>query len=93
MITHKTFTKEELIDVTGWHDDTTRTFLNALHRERAVHVIGWLPDTLGRDAYPIYTIGAGTDKPRAKLTPAERSRRYRQRQAKLALDRRLSMCI
>jgi hypothetical protein len=59
--------------------ERSERLLTALRDARTVHVCGWLPDVLGRDATPVYRIGAGAPEPRKKLTRAEISKRFRER--------------
>lgn len=61
------------------HLITAQRWLRALHKENAIHITGWLPDTMGRDSTPIYAIGPGTNTPRKRLSHAENMRRYRAR--------------
>jgi len=72
-------TARQLCSQTGVHIVTAQAWLRALRDARTVHVCGWLPDVLGRDATPVYRIGAGTPEPRKKLTRAEISKRFRER--------------
>jgi hypothetical protein len=74
-----TVTAQQLCSHTGVHLITAQEWLRALRIAKTVHVVGWLPDSLGRDATPVYGMGEGTDKPRAKMSRAEISKRYRER--------------
>jgi hypothetical protein len=64
-------------DRVGIHIITAQEWMRCLRKERAIHISGWAKDTLGRDASPLYALGPGLDAPRAKLTPAQRTQRYR----------------
>jgi hypothetical protein len=59
------------------HIVSAQAWVRALHQQKAVHIAGWEPDSLGRDATPVYALGEGDDKPRRKLSAAERTARYR----------------
>lgn len=74
-----TVTAKQLSSHTGVHLVTAQEWLRALKIAQTVHVVDWLPDTLGRDAVPVYGMGAGADKPRAKQSRAAISKRYRER--------------
>ena len=76
-------TSYELAEHTGWHLLTAQSLLRALHKQRCVHVVGWLKDPLGRDTTRIYAVGDGHDRPRSNLTRAEIARRYRERKRRL----------
>lgn len=62
---------------TGLHYHTVREYVNALHKEGLIHIAGWEKDRWGRDCKPLWVFGAGRDKPRAKLTQAQRQARHR----------------
>lgn len=74
-------TAHEVVAETGLHVVTAQEFLRTLKRHGVVHIAAWEPDRLGRDATPVYKLGAGRDVPRRKLPGAERARRYRERRA------------
>ena len=76
-------TSHQLADHTGWHLLTAQGLLRALHKQRCVHVVGWLKDPMGRDATKVYAFGDGHDKPRSNLTRAEIARRYRERKKRM----------
>jgi len=59
------------------HIVSAQAWLRALRQQKTVHIVGWEPDSLGRDATPVYALGEGDDKPRRKLSAAERTARYR----------------
>jgi hypothetical protein len=73
-------TAQRLSRETGVHVVTAQDWLRALKEEKAVHIGSWLPDSKGRDATPVYELGDDKDEPRRRMTRAEISRRYRQRQ-------------
>jgi DNA-binding transcriptional ArsR family regulator len=84
-------TSHELAEITGIHQITAGEWLRSLRKEGAVHISGWLPDSMDRDVTAVYSIGKGRDKPRRKLTPSERQARYRAKKRRMALDQLLSM--
>ncbi len=73
-------TAQRLSNATGVHVVTAQDWLRALKEEKTVHIGSWLPDSKGRDAIPVYELGDDKDEPRRRMTRAEISRRYRQRQ-------------
>jgi hypothetical protein len=73
-------TAQQLSSHTGVHLITAQEWLRALRVQGVIHVAGWLQDSLGRDAIPVYGMGNMPNQPRAKMTRAEISRRYRERQ-------------
>ena len=75
----------DVADLSGMHMLTAQSLMTCLKKHKVVHIIRWIKDKLGRDATPVYRLGEGFDMPRAKLTQAERQRRYKARQkARLA---------
>lgn len=83
LLTSGPITAHELSEHVGIHLVTAQEWLRALRKERVVYISGWLPDKMGRDATAVYAAGNKPDKPRGKLTPAERARRYREKQKQL----------
>jgi hypothetical protein len=73
-------TAQQLSSHTGVHLVTAQEWLRALKAGAVIHVIDWLPDSLGRDATPVYGMGDFPHRPRAKRSRAEISKRYRERQ-------------
>lgn len=61
------------------HIVTAQSWLRELRLQGVVHVVEWLPDTLGRDSTPVYALGAGEDAAKRRSTRAEIMRRYRER--------------
>ncbi len=64
---------------TGLHVVTAQSYLRALHKEKATHIIAWVKNTRGVDTTPVFKLGVGEDKPRSKMTRAEIAKRYRYR--------------
>jgi hypothetical protein len=77
---------EELVDHTGLHAMTVSRYVRAMHAERIAHIVAWLPDTLGRDASPVFAFGPGADKRKRRMTDAQRSARSRQKKARARHD-------
>ena len=63
----------------GVHLVTAQSWLRELRKQGVVRVSQWLPDSLGRDSTPVYTLGEGEDLPRRKTTRAEIMKRYREK--------------
>jgi hypothetical protein len=78
-----TVTAKQLHLEVGVHLVTAQAWLRTLMDEGTIHVCDWLPDSLGRDAVPVYKLGAGEKAPRRRKTRAQIMREYRQRQKEL----------
>ena len=72
-------TANEVVEETGLHLVTAQSLMRTLKRHKVVHICAWEPDGLGRDVRPVYRLGPGKDKPRRKMTGAERQARCRAR--------------
>lgn len=79
---HTDATVHEVSEVTGLHIHTVSEYVRAMHKERAVHICGWIADRLDRDTTAVWRLGAGTDKRRRKMTQAQRQARYRAAKAR-----------
>lgn len=77
-------TAHEIVNETGIHIITAQSLMRCLKKHKVVHVCGWEKDRLGRDSTPIYKLGEGRNKPRARISDAEKARRYRAKKAALA---------
>lgn len=80
-----TYNCKELSEMTGLHYVTVLQYTRYLHKAKAAHICMWEKDTMGRDLVKIYKIGAGQDARRSKMTPVERSKRYRDKQRALKM--------
>ena len=83
-------TKGGLAEVTGLHIWTVRGYVDALHKEEVIHIVGWEKDGMGRDVTAIYSLGFGADCPRAAKTGAQKARERRQRAKEAALQVKLT---
>jgi predicted DNA-binding transcriptional regulator AlpA len=79
MMMEGTRTCAELAEETGLSTATIYDYTRELHKKKAAYIATWEPDTLGRDAKPVYMLGKGKDAVRKKLSAAERTRNYRER--------------
>lgn len=61
------------------HLVTAQSWLRELRKQGAVHIAQWLPDSLGRDATPVYAMGPGEDAPRRRTDRAAIMKRYREK--------------
>lgn len=77
-------TAHELSEETGLHIVTAQSLMRTLKKHRVVHVSAWEPDRLGRDATPVYKLGEGKNKPRRRMTQAERQAKYRAKKTDIA---------
>lgn len=85
-----TYTCQELADETGLHYVTVLQYTRELHRFKAAHITMWEKDSWGRDAIKVYKLGEGKDARRAKMTPAERQARHRQKKQQIQVINSLS---
>lgn len=69
-------TATQLAKEIGLHLITAQSWLRELKANNVVHVGGWLQDSLGRDATPIYRLGDAADVARRKASRADINRRY-----------------
>jgi DNA-binding transcriptional ArsR family regulator len=86
-------TAQKISEVTGVHLLTAQEWMRALRKEGVVHVGDWIADRLERDITPVYVLGPGPDKERRRLTTAQRQARYRERQSKLAHQKKLEEVV
>jgi DNA-binding transcriptional ArsR family regulator len=84
-------TSHEIAEITGIHPVTASEWMRSLRKEGAVHISGWIPDSMDRDVTAVYSIGKGKDKARRKLTPSERQARYRAKKNRMAMDQLLRL--
>lgn len=73
---------KNVAETTGVHPVTAQRWMRELAKEKVVYVCGWLQDSLGRDAIPLYALGDNDPTPRKKQTRSEIMHRYRERHAK-----------
>ena len=84
------YTCQQLADETGLHYVTVLQYTRELHRFGAAHISSWEKDCRGRDILKVYKIGAGGDAKRSRLTPAQRTARYRSKMNNLDLIQRMA---
>lgn len=72
-----THTCMELAEATGLHYVTVLQYTRELRRAGAARICAWEKDSRGRDIIKVYTLGAGKDAQRERLTGAERQERVR----------------
>lgn len=77
-------TAAQLAQDVGLHLVTAQSWLRELKANNIVHITGWLPDSLGRDATPIYRLGEGYHVARKKTSRSEINRRYLERKRESA---------
>jgi DNA-binding IclR family transcriptional regulator len=70
---------DELVEAAGLHRVTTYSFMRVLRAHQVVHIAAWEPDRLGRDVMPVFALGAARDRPRRRLTVAQRQAASRAR--------------
>jgi hypothetical protein len=85
MLTAEPCTTHDLVEETGIHLVTAQRLMRCFNRYKLVHVCGWEKDVKGRDCTQIYKFGKGKDKPRHRMTDAERTERYRNKKKMMAL--------
>jgi len=69
----------EIVDETGLAYCTVISYLQALHRQKAVHICGWERDVMGRAQIKVYAFGEHKDTPRPRLTDAQKQAAYKSR--------------
>lgn len=84
-----TMTKKELAEATGLHYLTVCQYTRELHLQGAAHIVMWEKDSRNRDCMPIFKIGEGKDKKRHRDTPADRTRKYREKMSAIKMINRM----
>jgi hypothetical protein len=84
-------TAHELAEAVNLHVVNTQGLMRTFKKHKVVHICRWERDRLGRDCTPVYKFGAGKNKARRKMTPAERTARYRRKKEMLALTNIVSL--
>ena len=79
MLLEDGYSCEELAQETGLHYVTVLQYCRELHRAGAAYILRYDKDSRDRDSIKVYKLGAGKDAKRAKLTPAQRQQRVRDR--------------
>jgi hypothetical protein len=79
LLTQAPRTAHELAEAVELHVVNTQGLMRTLVEHRVVHISGWVPNSRGVDTTPIYKFGPGRkNAERRKMTPAERTAKYRQ---------------
>jgi len=78
------YTCEELAERSGLHYVTVLYYTREMHKAGAAHICAWRMNHRKQYVLKVYGIGNRDDarKPRVALTPAQRSQRYRMKNAK-----------
>lgn len=77
--TQQLVTSHEVADETGLHSVTAQEFMRVLRKFKVVYIASWEKDRMGRDCTPVYCLGDKKDVPRSRMTPAQRTERYRRK--------------
>jgi hypothetical protein len=85
MLVEDPCTTHDLVEETGMHLVTAQRLMRCFNKHKLVHVCAWEKDAKGRDCTQVYKFGKGKDKPRARMTTAERTERYRSKKKMIAL--------
>lgn len=72
-------TLTSLQELTGLHRVTLQRLFRTFRAHKIVHISDWEQDRRGADAFAVFTLGKGKDKPKYKMTQAERARLWRER--------------
>ena len=83
-------TTEDIAAETGLHPVTVGHYIRELRKAGLLAVGAWEKDTYGRECRPVYEWGRKRDKPRTKLTQAEKSAAYKARQKERMTLRRMA---
>jgi len=73
------YTCEELAERTGLHYVTVLRYTREMHKAKSAYIYAWRMNDKKQYVLKVYKIGGGMDarKPRAALTPAQRTQKYR----------------
>lgn len=83
--TYDRWTRAEFMAGTGISRASTERIVAGLHANKAIHVDGWLDDSMGRPSIAVFTLGAGKDASRRTAkTGSQRQRAYRERRQLMA---------
>jgi len=74
-----------LQNATGLHRVTLLEFTKCLRKHKIIYICDWEPDSLGRDAFAVFKLGAKKDVPRYKTSGKERTRKYREKKKLAAM--------
>lgn len=80
-------TAYDAVEASGIHIVTAQSLMRTLRKHKAIHVVAWECDKMGRDTTPVYAIGGGRDKPRHKDSPAVRQARSRAKKKMMLLNK------
>jgi predicted ArsR family transcriptional regulator len=81
---------QEIAELTGVRLATAQEWMRSLRKEGCVHISGWLPDKRGRDVTAVYKMGNGADKPRYRMTDAEKGAKYRAKKRAMKIQSMLT---
>ena len=73
-------TASSIEEITGLHRITVQRLFRTFKKHDVVHIVDWEPDSRGRDAFGVYALGKGRDKPKFRMSRQEISRRYKEKQ-------------
>jgi predicted ArsR family transcriptional regulator len=78
----------DLAEATGLATATTRKYVLALAKEKAIHVVDWEQDGLGRFTTKVYAFGQGKDvkRPPPVVSLADRRRQRAGRKRQMAVQ-------
>ena len=77
-------TLDSLIEATGLHRVTMQTFTRCLRKHKIIYISDWEPDSMGRDAFAVFSLGSKKDAARYRQSGKERTKRYRERKKNAA---------
>jgi hypothetical protein len=78
-------TTHDIVEETGMHLTTAQSLMRCFNKHKIVYIKSWEKDVKGRDCTQVYAFGKGKDKPRARMSDAERKARSRNKQNMLKL--------
>lgn len=84
-------TAHDAVETCGIHIVTAQSLFRELRNHDVVHVTAWEPDSLGRDATPVYRLGEGKNKGRSKMSQAQRQQRHREKKQAQGLVNAVSL--
>ena len=82
----------DLAELSGLAVKTARRFALAMHKEKAIHVVDWETDSIGRYTTKVFKLGEGKDKkrPPPDVSLAERRRMRAGRKQQMVMQNALA---
>jgi len=88
LLMDREISRSQIMEETGLHQVTVSRYVAQLHRVGVIYISSWQRDVRGKCWVPFYAMnldGMKDAKRPKKMTVAERSARYRQKQAQIKM--------